>query len=222
MSDTLQAIGRALSADIEGLNTISHNVANVSTPGFRAVRAVPDFSAALGVQNRVQLSDGALSQTGRSYDLALRGPGFFVVDRDGQPVLVRSGGFHQSASGYLVDAQGDSVLSADGPVSVPDGKFVVDETGAMSVDGRDLGNLQIVDVAQPERLVMVEGGYRYDGEMKEWTGRVAQGAVESSNVDPAEQTLGLIELTRHAESLQHAYSIYDQVLDNGINHLGDN
>ena len=43
MTDTLQAIARALSTDVQTLSTISHNVANMNTPGYRGVRAVPQF-----------------------------------------------------------------------------------------------------------------------------------------------------------------------------------
>ena len=49
-----------------------------------------------------------------------------------------------------------------------------------------------------------------------------QGAIEQSNVDAAEETLRLIELSRHAESVQRAISIYDRTLDSGINRIGDN
>ena len=221
MSDTLQAISRALSADIEGVNTVSHNVANINTPGFQSLRSVPDFSVALGVRNTVQTGDGPVAQTGRGLDLALRGPGFFVTEHEGQRLLVRSGSFTRSSEGYLVNAYGDQVMSESGAVEVPEGKLRVDAQGALSIDDRALGQLLIVDVADPQQLVMVEHGYRYQGGLKEWVGSVQQGAVEQSNVDAAEQTLHLIELTRHAETMQRAFSIYDKVMDTGVNRIGD-
>jgi flagellar basal-body rod protein FlgG len=49
-----------------------------------------------------------------------------------------------------------------------------------------------------------------------------QGALERSNVDPAEQTVRLMETTRHAESVQRAISIYDKAMGIGINSLGEN
>jgi len=222
MSDTIQTISRALSADVEGINAVSHNVANLTTPAFKSVRSIPDFGAALGSHEALQTSDGPLSQTGRSFDLALRGSGFFITEHDGQQLLVRAGSFRRSSEGYLVSAAGDRVLTETGSVEIPDGNLRVEEDGSLWVQDQALGRLLIVDVADTQRLTRVAGGYRYDGELKPWSGSVQQGAVEQSNVDAAEQTLRLIELTRHAESMQRAFSIYDKTMDTGINRVGDN
>lgn len=222
MSDTIQAISRALSADVEGINAVSHNVANISTPGYQSVRSIPDFAAALGTRNVVQVADGPLTQTGRTFDLALRGPGFFVCEHEGRPLLVRSGSFSRSPTGYLVNANGDPVQTVGGPIEIPEGKLQVGGDGTIRVDEKPLGQLLLVDVSDPAKLVPARGGYLYDGAFKPWSGSVQQGAVEQSNVDAAEQTLRLIELTRHAESMQRAFSIYDKTMDTGINRVGDN
>lgn len=222
MSDTILAISRALSADIEGVNAVSHNVANINTPGYQSVRSVPDFSEVLGARNAVQIADGPLAQTGRGFDLALRGPGFFVTEHEGQRMLVRAGSFSRSSEGYLVNAYGDKVLSEAGPIEIAEGRLRVDQEGALWMNDQAIGQLMIVDIADPQKLVMTSGGYRYEGAFEEWTGSVQQGAVEQSNVDAAEQTLHLIELTRHAETMQRAFSIYDKVMDTGINRIGDN
>lgn len=222
MSDTIQTISRALSADIDGINAVSHNVANINTPGFQSVRSVPDFGATLGTRREMQIADGPLAQTGRGFDLALRGPGFFAVQHGNERLLVRAGNFSKSAAGYLVNASGDPVLSETGPIAVPEGRLRVDDKGVLWVEGQRLAQLSIVDVAEPRRLVAVQGGYRYDGPYKEWSGSIQQGAIEQSNVDAVEQTLRLIELTRHAESMQRAFSIYDKIMDTGINRIGDN
>ena len=222
MSDTIQAISRALAADVEGINAVSHNVANINTPGFQSVRSVPDFSEALRAKDVFQLSDGPLAQTGRGFDFALRGPGFFVTEKGGERLLVRAGNFSRSSEGYLVNAHGALVLSDAGPIEIPDGRLRAKETGDLEVDGKDIGRLLIVDVADPHQLVGSTGGYRYAGSYKEWQGTLQQGVVEQSNVNAADQTLHLIELTRHAESMQRAFSIYDKVMDTGINRVGDN
>lgn len=222
MSDTIQAISRALSADVEGINAVSHNVANITTPAFKYVRSIPDFGVALGTREALQMSDGPLAQTGRSFDLALRGPGFFITEHDGQQLLVRAGSFRRSSDGHLVSATGDRLLTETGAVEIPDGNLRVEEDGSLWVQDQALGRLLIVDVVDTQRLTSVSGGYRYDGELKVWSGSVQQGAIEQSNVDAAEQTLRLIELTRHAESMQRAFSIYDKTMDTGINRVGDN
>ena len=53
-------------------------------------------------------------------------------------------------------------------------------------------------------------------------GKVEQGAIEASNVDAADESIRLMELTRHVESVQRAISIYDKAMETGINRLGEN
>jgi flagellar basal-body rod protein FlgF len=222
MSDTIQAVSRALNADIQGINAVSHNVANLNTPGFQGVRAVPDFAAATGLSQRTELGDGPLKLTQRSLDVALRGSGFFVIQRDGQTLLSRAGNFARAADGRLVTIAGDEVMTDAGVLLLPEGDLRIDGQGVIWSEDKSLAQLSIVSVSDSSRLQSVPGGYRYDGAFVPWTGSVHQGATEQSNVDAAEQTLRLIELTRHAESMQRVISIYDRTLDIGINRIGDN
>lgn len=227
MTDPIQSVARALGDDIAALNAISHNVANINTPGFRAEKAIPGFGAYLQPEQSAvmrNLSDGPLKQTGDALDLALRGKGFFVVERDGVPVLVRSGQFRLDAEGMLVTARGDRVQGKNGAPLALGGKNVrVDSTGELWSGSQSLGGLHLVDVQEPARLVALDGGgFRYDGEFVEWRGKVEQGAVESSNVDAAGETIRLMELVRHVESVQRAISIYDKAMEIGIGRIGEN
>ena len=222
MSDTIQALTRALSADVQGINAVSHNVANLNTPGYQGVRAVADFAASAGLDRQVMLADGPLRTSGRLLDLALRGEGFFVLDRGGQTLLTRAGSFVRDADGYLVTRAGDRVMTDAGALQLPEADVQVDEQGVVWLEGRRLAQLSIMAVDDPRQLQAVEGGYRYGGALVAWSGRVQQGATEQSNVDAAGETLQLIELTRHAESVQRVVSIYDRTLDVGINRIGDN
>lgn len=222
MTDSLEAIARSLAADVRAVNTLSHNVANLNTPGFRAGRPLPGFGDALGT-TALDLRDGALAPTGRPLDLALRGRGFLAVARGEQMLLARAGDLRIDAEGRLATAAGDLVLGDSGPIALPGDDVAIGADGAVQVDGRDVARLRLVDVAAPEKLQAVSGGaYAYDGELAPWQGRVVQGALERANVDAADQTVQLMELTRHAESVQRAISIYDKAMDAGINRLGDN
>ena len=169
------------------------------------------------------MRDGGLAQTGQSYDLALRGNGFFVVERGGTMLLTRSGALHVDAEGFLATAQGDRVQGMSGAIAVPHGHLRIDSRGELWNGEQSLGVLQVVAAAEPARLSPAGGGaYHYQGPQAEWTGSVIQGALERANVDPAEETIRLMETTRHAESVQRAISIYDKAMDIGINRLGDN
>lgn len=233
MTDTLQAIARSLSNDVQTLSTISHNVANMHTPGYRGVRAIPRFDPAVGagmganmdvgMSTAIDQRDGVLAQTGNDLDIALRGPGFFVVERDGRHLLSRAGAFRTDADGRLVTTSGDVVVGYSGALQMPTGKVRFERDGQVFVADQAVGQLQIVAVADASRLQPAgDGAYAYDGDLVEWKGGVVQGAVERANVDAAEETVRLMETTRHAESVQRAISIYDKAMDTGINQIGGN
>jgi flagellar basal-body rod protein FlgF len=223
MTETLRAISRSLADDVRNLATISHNVANLHTPGYRGMRTAADFAAAMESRTSLDQRDGALMQTSRQLDLALRGSGFFAIDRDGRSLLVRAGAFRINGENLLTTANGDIVLGLAGPIALSSVEIRVDNDGLIMREGRPAGQLRIVAVADASRLHAVGGGaYAYDGEIVEWKGKVIQGALESANVDPAEETVRLMETTRHAESVQRAISIYDKAMDVGINQIGGN
>jgi flagellar basal-body rod protein FlgG len=224
MTENIQNVSRALHADIATLNTISNNVANANTPGYRAERSVPTFQSQIDAGTSpvaIDLQDGPLSVTKAPLDLALRGHGFFQVEHGNQVLLVRAGTFRLDADGKLVNANGDSVIGDSGALTLTDTAVRVDSKGEVWSGTRSMGQLSIVDVADPAKLTVADGGFRYDGELAEWKGSVQQGAIEHANVDIAGETIRLMELTRHVESVQHAISIYDKAMDTGINRLGE-
>lgn len=223
MSDPIEAVSSSLRNDIRALAEISQNVANLQTPGFRALRSIPDFAKVAGVGRQVEQSDGALQATGRQLDLALRGPGFFVIDHHGSQRLTRSGAFTLNSEYQLTTMSGDIVLGEDGPITMRGSVFTIDPNGRVESDGKPIAQLQLITVADGSLLNPTGGNtYSYDGELRPWAGRLMQGALEGANVDPAEETVRLIETTRHAESMQKVISIYDQVLENGIKQIGSN
>ncbi len=231
MPDPVQTISRSLSADVRTLSSVSQNVANMHTPGYRAIRTMPVFlpdptrNAALSssVSTAIDERDGMLAQTGNPLDVALRGPGFFVIERGGRYLLARAGAFRSDQDGRLTNASGDAVMGYSGELRLPTGDVRVARDGQIFVGDIAAGQLQIVAVAEPSRLQPAgDGAYVYEGPLAEWNGTVVQGAIERGNVDAAEETVRLMELTRHAESVQRAISVYDKAMDTGINQIGGN
>ncbi|MGN6153578.1 MAG: flagellar hook-basal body protein [Lysobacteraceae bacterium] len=230
MTDPVQTLSRSLGADVRMLSSVSQNVANMHTPGYRAVRAAPVFRpdmaaehTASAVSTAFDQRDGVLAQTARPLDVALRGPGFFVIERDGRALLARSGAFRTDDDGRLVTAAGDAVMGYSGELRLPAGEVRIGRDGQVSVGATAVGQLQIVAVGEPARLHPAgDGAYAYDGALAEWRGTVVQGALERGNVDAADETVRLMELTRHAESIQRAISAYDNAIETGINQIGGN
>lgn len=225
MSNIIPGIARYLSNDVDALDVLSQNVANLRTVGYRAERLTTDFRTGL-LENTptLDIADGSLSTTGHPLDLAIRGPGFFVVNVNGQQLLTRNGQFHLDANQQLVDAAGHPVMGQSGPITLNHANVHIDASGAITDGSDEVDTLQIVNVSKPTELrEMGDGLYSFNGNnADQFIGRVQQGALEQSNVDPGEQMVRLMALTRHAQSIQRALQAYDAALQAGINHIGDN
>ncbi|MFA5964741.1 MAG: flagellar hook protein FlgE [Sphingomonas sp.] len=110
------------------MSTVSHNLANVATNGFKKSRtdfadviasslaADPTKAVGSGVvvkANRQQFTEGNLKTTGSSLDLAVTGDGFFAVRTGGTNSAVaytRNGSFQVDPTTHeVVDAQGSAL-----------------------------------------------------------------------------------------------------------------
>lgn len=223
MDNTIAGIARALSHDVNALDLISQNVANMQTPGYLTQHLVRDFAASLPGATALDLTAGALKHTGRPLDLAVQGNAFFAIDVDGQTLLTRNGEFHVDGQGRLVNATGHPVLGDAGPIAVSSSTVRILTDGQIEDGNHIVDRLRIVTVSDPRKLVAAGSGlYDYTGATLPWNGAVQVGALEQANVDPGSEMVRLIEVTRHAQTLQHAMHAYDEVLQAGINHLGDN
>lgn len=132
----LGAIYTALSgmdAYSDGLMTISNNVANLNTSGYKAEDVSFDElvnsggDGFLGQQSQAggygvtlaspytDFSQGQLQQTDSGLDLGIQGNGFLVVYNNGTEYYLRTGSFSVAPNGYITDQQGDqlAVLNAD-------------------------------------------------------------------------------------------------------------
>jgi flagellar hook protein FlgE len=121
-----------MNAQANRLSTVSDNIANVNTSGYKAVSTA--FSSLVlpsgsgnynsgGVTTTVRqaVSDqGDISYTTSGYDLAISGDGFFIVQgADGVPVLTRAGDFTKDDSGNLVNSAGFTLMGYPWGSSAP-------------------------------------------------------------------------------------------------------
>ncbi|CNL21652.1 flagellar hook protein FlgE [Yersinia aleksiciae] len=104
-----------LSAVTEQLNTISNNIANSATKGFKSGRtefgsmyaqSQPLGVAVTGVSQSIS-KEGSINRTDKAMDLAISGGGFFVMkDSSGNTVYTRAGAIETDNSGKLVNSMG--------------------------------------------------------------------------------------------------------------------
>ena len=100
------------------LDVIGHNIANTATVGFKSSQAqFADVYASslfgvgglqVGIGTKIadiaqSFTQGNVSATGNTLDLAITGEGFFQVSKDGVVSYTRNGQFHLDSEGFLVD-----------------------------------------------------------------------------------------------------------------------
>ena len=229
MDSGFYAACTALMARSQALDLVANNLANVSTPGFRAQhdvfrsiltgsamfpmsglnQAVNNYSV-LG-DSHLDLAQGSMEKTGNDLDLAIQGSGFFAVQTSAGPVYTRNGNFHVSPQGKLVTAQGDLVMGTTGPIDVVGGPVSISPDGTISVNGAVAGQLKIVDFPAGTPLQSVGATY-YSAppktEAPATDANVEQGSLEASNVNPVASAVELVTIQRYAELMQRALSMF--------------
>jgi len=108
-----------LNASSKAIESVSNNIANSGTVGFKsATTAFSDvFAATMGSASQVgigtsvsginqQFTQGNITVTNNPLDLAINGAGFFRVSNDGAITWTRNGQFNVDKDGYIVNASG--------------------------------------------------------------------------------------------------------------------
>ena len=204
-------------------STASHNVANVGTNGFRAVRdqlssvPIPGQGMATRVNAVARPAGwdtgvGSMIQTGRELDVAVQGNGWIAVqDPQGREAYTRNGNLRINTSGLLETASGQLVLGNGGPVSIPpyeslyiaaDGQVSIVPQGQGAESLVEVDRLRLVNPQASEVVARGDGLYGLKDEgvaPPDPAVRIASGVLESSNVNVAEALVEMIELARHYE-----------------------
>ncbi|UOA08759.1 flagellar basal-body rod protein FlgF [Methylobacter sp. S3L5C] len=205
---------------MEQQTTVSHNMANVGSTGFRAqidaFRAVPVEGKGLATRSQVSddtvgadFSEGTIRQTGRSLDVAIKGAGWITVQgSDGKEAYTRAGALKITPNGILQSEGGLNVQGDSGPISIPfDTSLLVGKDGTISslIPGSNpesmavLGRIKLVN-PQPDTLKRGD-----DGLFRSSTGKpvaadigvsLLGGALEDSNVNIVESMVDMISLGR--------------------------
>ena len=208
---------------MQAQSLVAHNLANISTTGFRADLA--RFEAAPvegpGYPSRVNTvasgvgfdnSQGSLIKTGSPLDVAVEGTGWIAVQaKDGAEAYTRSASLNVNSLGLLQTDRGELVLGDNGPVAVPPNTSVsIAKDGTISIVPEGQGPETLAQVGRI-KLVNPDPGTlekRTDGLVRSTTGKpaeadanvqLASGAIENSNVSAAGMMTDMIEYARQFE-----------------------
>jgi len=222
----MSEIAAQISSTIDGLtrefNIIAHNLANVSTVGYK--RRCNTFSKSLAAQGAwtktengdepdlyatFDFSQGSFVETGRSLDFALCGKGFFVIETPDGPLYTRNGIFRLDQNGQIADSAGRIVAGESGPISIPPdtglSQISVSTDGSVSVAGTPVGKFKLVDFKDNESELVAAGlnCFQVSETAKPEPPEnliVKQGFQESSNVQMVEELVDMIMVTRLYEA----------------------
>ena len=207
-------------AAMQRQDVLSHNLANVTTNGFRAelqaLRAVPvrgdgASTRAFSLETTIGYNDaqGPLTSTGRNMDVAMQGNAWLAVQsNDGTEAYTRAGSLDVNSEGLLVMRNGMPVLGDGGPINIPQNSEVaIGSDGTISAKSPNqkpttVGRLKLVTPETARQLTRGDDGLfrAADGDLPaDQNARLQDGALEGSNVSPVETMVAMIAAGRQFE-----------------------
>ena len=239
------------------LDVIANNLANVNTTGFKRSKIefqdlLYDTTRSAGAEqsNGNQLptglqighgsravatskvfTEGELTQTGESLDMAIQGDGFFQVTMpDGTLAFTRDGAFKTSATGQITTSDGLSVQSGFQPIPVGTTGITVSPDGTVSLNsssGTTNFQIQLVRFANPSGLQSVGRNLYIEtpasGTPETGTpnqagfGSLQQDYLEMSNVKVVEEMVNMIVAQRAYEVNSKAVQAADEMMQQSNN-----
>lgn len=180
----------AMHAARSQLETATHNLANVSSDGYRrAASSVALTDRGLVASEHGTFEQGAIRHTGRELDFAILGEGQFRVGKD----MTRNGAFVTDRNGFVTDDRGRKLIGATGPIQLTAGTTV-------AADGAVLREGCIVN-----RIALPSGT------------KLQSGALEASNVNAVGETLEILTAQRAFETAQKVLVAIDDTRQKAVN-----
>lgn len=201
------------------LEVVANNMANVNTIGFKGsdvlfaehlVKVRSDdrpfkdkvaFTQDFGLIR--DMNQGPLRHTNNTLDLAIQDDGYFVLQgKDGEFNYSRAGNLTLDIDGRIVNQEGLPILSTTNqPIAIEASvdEIVINGDGAVIVNAEEVDRIRVVDFADPRELQQVDGTlFSAEGmqPIEIEFPRIAQGALEDSNVNGVTEMTRLIALNR--------------------------
>lgn len=243
----LEIAGMGMNVQATKLNVISNNLANVNTTGYKKDTPVVSafeslFLLAVDKKDNKRLKNeeigsitlgtyidtiytsftqGGAKQTGRDLDLTLQGEGFFEVNTPMGSRYTRDGSFEISNDGYLVTKEGYRVIGQNGELNLDrDKSIVINEVGEIYQEDTLVSKLSINNFSDLSGLQKVgDNLYEVDQVGIPFEGKVIQGSLEVSNVNPVSAMVEMIAVSRAYEANQKMIQTHDALLGKIVNEV---
>ena len=209
------------------MDVVAHNIANMNTTAFKGEKMLnipfpvrsrggeTIFGDRLAFVRDIatvhDFTEGHFEHTGNTFDLAIHGDGFFVVDTENGQRYTRNGHFRLDDTGQLVTEIGDPVLSDGGQpffLSPEDTQITVARDGTLSTENGELRRIQVMRFENPQQLEQTSDALfstEAVGEAVE-SPDIVQGMLEGSNVE------GIIEMTNMI-TVHRSYSGVSKIIE---------
>lgn len=233
MADGIYVSMNGAAARMAQLESISDNLANAQTPGFKAVR--PSFESFLAnadghdssrvypaaVSTQVDLSLGVLVQTGNALDVLPSGRSYIGVQTSKGIALTRNGHLQVERDGTLT-ASGRPVVDRNSKaIVVPlNTRVRIDPSGAVFSDDTQIADIALFETDQP--LDRVGPSLLAAQDQKALTlskDTLRIGEIETGNASPLEAAVQMVAAQRHFETSMQALQTYRR-LDEKANEVG--
>ncbi len=228
----MEAAASGMAAQQIQLEVVADNLANADVAGFKSAAATfADVRAgAIGlgtttIGRHAVFAQGKLVRGGGAFDVAIDGPGFFVVERGGARAYTRNGEFARQVDGTVRDASGYALAGVRIPENAlavhveRDGRVLIDTPQAK---GREIGRLRLASFAAPEGLRPL-GGTLFAATEQSGNARlfvpggtdgpsIAFGMLERSNVSVVESMMQILGAQRAYEANAKGVQAADEML----------
>ena len=252
MLDGIKSSTQGMMAMSVKQDVIANNLANASTVGFRKegliISSFTDImdrevsgmeqassetmsghqlqtSTDIMHRSATHMSQGALKETGSSFDLALSddGGGMFTIKTNRGIEFTRAGKFRLNNEGYLVTPDGSQLLGHNGPIKATGNEFKVTDNGEVKVDGRTVDRILVSEFEETGDMKRA-GSTAFNAATPRVRAKkdfqIKQGYLEMSNVNALQEMVGLMQVMRNFEANQKALSSNDQRLQKAVSELG--
>jgi flagellar basal-body rod protein FlgF len=232
-----------MQAQLDALDILANNLANVNTVGFKEEKAFftiltkslddPQGSKSLNaainqsIQTRsaVNADGGSLTETKRNLDIAIEGNGFLAVDTPRGIRYTRNGSLDLNAQSVLTTADGFPVIGDNGStIKLGPGIKDIKENGAILLNGVEAGRLKVVAFDDLSAL-QKEGNSLFVSRAnpsaeRNSNAKIRSGYLEQSNVNAVSSIVQMVDLLRHFESIQKSVNLMNDINTKAIDKLG--